>query len=120
MSSASTEPEALVDALLGDDPQAALAALVLTEPALLAVRAAAERRLGVVRLASGTAAAQLLLAISGHPGLSAAELEELTGRPTSAPGRELLAAGLVTSARFERTDCWSRTAAGARAVALLR
>ena len=33
---------------------------------------------------------------------------------------ELKNGGLVTSSRFERSDCWARTAAGARAVASLR
>jgi hypothetical protein len=117
------EADALAQALLGDDPRAALAALALTDPALVAVREAAERRLGAVRLEPGSAAARLLLAVSGHPGLSAAELAalpELAGVDTGRAGARLLAAGLVTSTRFSRADCWTRTAAGAQAVAALR
>ena len=68
----------------------------------------------------GSPAAHLLLAISGHPGLARAELEELTGLDVAAAGRQLVDAGLVTSSRFDRPDCWSRTAAGARAAAELR
>ena len=72
------------------------------------------------RLEPGSPAAALLLAVSGHPGLSAAELGELTGVDVAAAGRELLAAGLVTSTRFSRSDCWVRTSAGAAALATLR
>lgn len=116
----SSEPEALADALLSADPRAALAGLALTDPALLAVRRAAERRLGAVRLEPGSPAARLLLAIAGHPGLSAAELHALTGLDVGAAGQELVDAALVTSSRFSRSDCWVRTTAGAAAAALLR
>ncbi len=71
-------------------------------------------------LEPGSPAAVLLLAVSGHPGLSAAELRELTGVDVADAGPPLVAAGLVTSSRFSRTDCWVRTAAGARAAARLR
>ncbi len=37
-------------------------------------------------------------------------------RQRLAAARELLSKGLATSERFGRTDCWSRTAAGAAAV----
>jgi len=72
------------------------------------------------RLEPGSPGARLLLAISGHPGLSAAELRHLTGLDVAAVGRGLLDAGLVTSSRFARGDCWVRTGSGARAVAALR
>ena len=70
-------------------------------------------------LLPGSLAARLLAAIGGHPGRSAAELSELTGLDARAVGRELLEAGLVTASRFERSDCWSRTAAGATVAATL-
>ena len=80
------------------------------------------RRTGGVRPEPGSPAARLLLVVSGHPGLSASELAELSGLggQFAAASRELLATGLVTSTRFERSDCWSRTPAGAREVAALR
>jgi len=78
------------------------------------------RRPGHVGLEPGSPAWTLLLAISGHPGLSSAELAALTGLDVSRPGRDLLAAGLVASSRFERSDCWTRTSSGAREVARLR
>ena len=65
-------------------------------------------------------AARLLLAVSRHPGLSAAELQELTGLDVAEVGRVLERSGLVTSTRFTRQDCWTRTAAGARAAAQLQ
>ncbi len=114
------EPDALAAVLLSADPRTDLARLVLTDPALLAVRRAAQRQLGAVRLEPGSPAAVLLLAISGHPGLSAAELAAVTGLDVTCPGRELLDAGLVTSSRFERSDCWARTASGAQEAARLR
>ena len=60
--------------------------------------------------------------MSGRPGLSAAELQELTGlgERFGPASRALLEDGLVTSSRFERGDCWARTARGASALALLR
>lgn len=114
------EPDALAAALLSADPRTELADLLLTDPALLAVRQAAQRQLGAVRLEPGSAAAVLLLAISGHPGLSAAELAERTGLDVARPGRQLLDVGLVTSSRFERSDCWARTTSGAQEAARLR
>ncbi len=54
----------------------------------------------------------VLRVVAGHPGLSAADLTALApGFRDAAP--RLLALGLVTSSRFERADCWARTAAGA-------
>ena len=78
------------------------------------------RRAPTARLDAGSPGARLLLAVSGHPGLTAEALTALSGVDAAAVGRELLAAGLVTSSRFERNDCWSRTAAGAVVVADLR
>jgi len=119
-----TAAEQVVDALLGDDPLPALRALLprIADPALREVVLAAERRLGVVRLDPEGDAARLLVAVSGHPGLSAEELARLTGlgERCAAAGKALLEDGLVTSTRFARTDCWSRTARGASALALLR
>lgn len=76
------------------------------------------RRLG---LNPGSHAARLLRVIGGHPGLCAAELAALSGLGPgfAAAGRELLEAGLVTSERFERTDCWSRTARGTQVAATI-
>ena len=119
-----TPAEQVVEAVLADDPLPALRALLprLDDPALLDVVLAAERRLGVVRLDPDGDPARLLAAISGHPGLSAAELAERTGlgERFAAAARPLLTAGLVTSSRFARSDCWSRTARGASALGLLR
>ena len=56
---------------------------------------------------------RLLRTVSGHPGLTAAELAERLGPAFSAAAPRLLERGLVTSTRFERTDCWTRTARGA-------
>ena len=46
------------------------------------------------------------------------------GRPdrpdAPAVGRELVSAGLATSSRFTRQDCWTRTTRGAQVVAQLR
>ncbi|MCW2777579.1 MAG: hypothetical protein JWN17_1304 [Frankiales bacterium] len=58
------------------------------------------------------AAVRLLRAVAGHPGSSRAELRELTGDDADT-AELLLERGLVTSRRFERTDCWSRTPLGA-------
>jgi hypothetical protein len=73
-------------------------------------------RAGLARLDPSTAplpdgALRLLRAIAGHPGLSRAELAELVG--DAGPADLLLERGLVTSRRFDRTDCWSRTPRGA-------
>ncbi len=110
-------PEDLVDALLGPQPLAALDALDLTDPSLRQVREAARQRLAAAP--PGPQALQLLLALSRFPGLSRAELAARSGLPAEdveAAARELLSKGLATSERFGRTDCWSRTAAGAAAV----
>ena len=108
-------PERLVDAVLADHPVIALAALrPELSGDLLAVADAARRRLGPVVVA-GTPEADLLLAVSGRPGLSAAELRELVPAFGTA-ATVLLADGLVTSTRFERADCWTRTARGALAL----
>lgn len=113
-----SEAAALVDALLGPEPLAALRALALDDPALREVRELAVRRLTTAPPSAG--ALVLLRAVSRFPGLSRAELAERTGLDAPAladAARDLLDRGLVTSQRFGRTDCWSRTAAGA---ALLR
>ena len=61
-----------------------------------------------------------LRAVSGHPGLSAAELTDLVGPGFPSASARLLERGLVTSTRFERADCWSRTARGAQVLARTR
>ena len=119
-----TTAQQVVDALLGDAPLPALEALLprLGDPALRDVVLAAQRRLRGVRLDPAGDAARLLLAVSGHPGRTAAKLAELSGlgdRCAAAAG-DLVARGLVTPSRFDRPDCWARTAQGARAVRLLR
>ena len=118
------DAERVVDALLGPSPLPSLRALLprLADPSLRAVVLAAERRLGVVRLDPDGDEARLLTAVSGRPGLAAAELAALTGLGArfAAAARALVEDGLVTSSRFERTDCWSRTARGAQALAVLR
>lgn len=76
-------------------------------------------RAGLARLAPDDLpddAVVLLRAVSGHPGSSRVQLAELVGPAVGTAGL-LLERGLVTDRRFERTDCWARTAAGA---ALLR
>jgi hypothetical protein len=110
-----TPAEQLAAALLADDPLAELAGVrpvVAHDASLLAVLVAAERRLGGVGLDPHGAEAAALRAVSGHPGLSAAELEDLVSgfRGVSTV---LLELGLVSSTRFERSDCWSRTTRGA-------
>ncbi len=112
-----SEPEDLVDALLGPRPLAALEALDLTDPSLQQVREVARQRLTAAP--PGPQALQLLLAVSRFPGLSRAELADRSGLPAAdvePAARELLAKGLATSVRFGRGDCWSRTPAGAAAV----
>jgi hypothetical protein len=104
-----TPAERLVDALLAGDA-AALRAL-RGEPGLGAVVEA-----GLARLEPDTALTPdelvVLTAVSGRPGLSAAELTELVG-PAFSAAASLVERGLVTSRRFDRTDCWVRTALGA-------
>ena len=124
MTATRTPAEQVADALLAADPLAALQDLLprVDDPALRDVLHAAERRLGVVRLDPDGGPARLLRAVAGHPGLSAAELAERTGlgERFAAAARPLLTDGLVTSSRFARSDCWSRTARGASALGLLR
>jgi len=78
------------------------------------------RRPDVPFVEPGSPGATLLLAVSGRPGLSAAELAALTGLDVAAVGRQLVDAGLVTSSRFTRQDCWTRTARGAEFASTLR
>ncbi len=106
-----TPADRVVDALLSGDV-AALRDLRDSEVGDVA-------RAGLARLAPDDLpddAVVLLRAVSGHPGLSRAELAGLVGDAVGAADL-LLERGLVTSRRFDRTDCWSRTAEGA---ALLR
>lgn len=93
---------ALLPGLDGPLAEVARAGLARLDPSLPA---------GAVSLPSG--AVVLLRAVSGRPGLSAVELRELVGDAADAAGL-LLERGLVTSRRFDRTDCWSRTALGAQ------
>ncbi len=71
-------------------------------------------------LTAGSPEAVLLLAVASHPGLSAAELADLTGLDAAPLAARLEAAGLVTGTRFGRPDVWSRTAAGAERARSLR
>jgi len=111
--------DALAGALLGPQPLAAVRALRPSlDGALAEVADAALRRLGGL-VAPGSPEAELLLLVSGRPGLSAAELTALF------PAFEevvpaLLEDDLVSDRRFERTDCWSRTGRGAAAVRALQ
>ncbi|MCW2620505.1 MAG: hypothetical protein JWL64_107 [Frankiales bacterium] len=114
-----TPAERLAAALLSEDPLTELAAVrpaVAHDASLLAVLVAAERRLGGIGLDPDGPEAAALRAVSGHPGLSAAELGGLVDGFAAVSGT-LLDLGLVSSSRFERHDCWSRTTRGA---ALLR
>lgn len=105
-----TPAERLVDALLAGDV-ARLRAL-RGEPGLAEVVQAALDRLDPAPVLSDAERAALR-AVAGHPGLSAAELADLVpGFAEAAP--RLLELGLVTDRRFERADCWSRTALGAQ------
>lgn len=114
--------ERLVDALLSDRPLPALAALrPELDGTLLAVADAAVARLTLRVPPAGSPAALLLLAVSGHPGCSLTELAALAGLEDAGPAAaSLLADGLVADRRFDRTDCWARTARGAQAVQVLR
>ncbi len=108
-----TPAERLVDALLAGDA-AALRAL-RDEPGLGPVVEAGLARLAPDLVLSADEHA-VLRAVSGHPGLSAAELTSLVGPAFAAASASLLERGLVTSRRFERSDCWVRTARGAQAL----
>ncbi len=84
----------------------------LTDPSLLAVVAAAQRRLAP---ALTSEARQLLRAIGAFPGRSAEELRtetSLDDAEFAAASRVLLDAGRVTSTRFAVPACWVRTARG--------
>ena len=73
-------------------------------------------------LEPGSPAARLLRAIGAFPGREAGELRGLTllDEPAyAAAARQLTEAGLVTSTRFEKPDCWTRTTRGAQAARLL-
>ena len=97
--------------------------------ALLSVVAAGQRSTGPVNepepdlvLAPDSPAARLLRAIGAFPGRPASELRGLTllDEPDFAvTARILIDTGLVTSTRFEKPDCWTRTTRGAQAARLL-
>lgn len=109
-----SDAQRVADALLHADVSALRALL----PALTGELADVVRA-GLARLdpdALPGEALALLRAVAGHPGLSLAQLRDLVGDAV-ATADLLLERDLVTSRRFERTDCWSRTPAGA---ALLR
>ena len=112
----------LVDALLSERPLPALEALrPELDGTLLDVADAAVARLTLRVPPAGSPAALLLLAVSGHPGCSLAELAAVAGLEDVAPvAASLLADGLVVDRRFDRTDCWARTSRGAQAVRVLR
>ncbi len=72
-------------------------------------------RAGLARLAPNDLTAadlEVLRAVGGHPGLSAAELTDRVGPAFAAAGARLRALGLLSAQRFERADCWTRTAEG--------
>lgn len=104
-----TPAEVVVDALLNGDLHALRA--LLDHPTVGSVARAGLARLAPDDLTPDELA--LLQAVSGHPGLSAAELVELVGPAFGPASARLLELELVTSHRFERADCWSRTARGA-------
>ena len=111
----------VADALLDHDLDAlrTLAAeLAGPDPAALGLRDAV--RAGLARLvpsedddALTDDDVRVLRTVSGHPGLTGAELGERLGAAFATAAPRLLERGLVTSTRFERTDCWTRTARGA-------
>ena len=73
-------------------------------------------------LEPGSPAARLLRAIGAFPGREASELRGLTlldDAAFAATARQLLEGGLVTSTRFDKPDCWTRTTRGAQAARLL-
>ena len=73
-------------------------------------------------LEDGSPEARLLRAIGAFPGREASELRGLTlldEAAFSAAARQLLEGGLVTSTRFDKPDCWTRTTRGAQAARLL-
>ncbi len=107
-----------------DEVAAALSALLPSPEttALLAVVRAGQSRAAVPRLGGGSPAARLLRAVGAFPGRNAAELRDVTRLDPEgfgAASRELLAAGLLTSTRFDKPDCWTRTARGTAAARLL-
>lgn len=113
---------ALLDALLSPDPLPGLRALRprLTGE-LAALTEAAIARLDLRVPDPGSPEAVLLRAIAGRPGLSLAELQDVTGLPdVRTPAEALRQHELVTDRRFERTDCWSRTARGVQALRAFR
>ena len=66
--------------------------------------------------------ARLLRAIGAFPGRAGGELREVTLLDEdgfAAAARHLLDAGLVSSTRFDKPDCWTRTNRGSQAARLL-
>ena len=110
-----TAAERVVEALLSGDVGALRA--MTHDPGVGEVA-----RAGLARLAPDDLAPDdvlVLRAVSGHPGLSAAELTALVGPVFASASARLLERGLVTSTRFTRADCWSRTARGAEVLTRL-
>ena len=111
----------LLDALLAQDAAALEALRPTLDGDLAALADAALARLALRVPPAGSDAARLLLAVSGHPGLSLAEVAEFAGvAAPAAAARTLLDDGLVVDRRFERGDVWARTARGAQAVRVLK
>ena len=111
-----TGVERVVDALLSGDVAELRG---LADDAVVGAVA----RAGLARLAPddlGPEDLVVLRAVSGHPGLSAAELAALVGPVFGPASARLLERGLVVSSRFERADCRARTARGAQVLARLR
>lgn len=109
----------LAQALLSQHPLQAVRALRPCLHGDLAEVADAAVRQLQGRVVPGSAEAELLLLVSGRPGLSAAALRELFPAFETASAA-LMEAGLISDRRFDRRDCWSRTSRGAQAVRLLR
>ncbi len=110
--------ERLLDALLSPEPLPRLRALRPTLTGQLAELAdLAIARLDLRVPDRSSPEAVLLKAIAGHPGLSLAELQDVTGlEDVLTPADTLRQLDLATDRRFERTDCWSRTSRGAQAL----